>query len=46
MSPGRKGSLFLGLEPSYSLLVHFAVNFNSGELALRVLGLSWGGLAK
>lgn len=46
MSPRRKGSLFLGPEPSYSLLVHFAVNFNSGELALRVLGLSLGGLDK
>lgn len=44
VSPGRKGSLFLGPEPSYSLVLHFAVNFNSGELALRVLGLSLGGL--
>lgn len=41
-SPRRKGSLFLGPEPSYSLVLHFAVNFNSGELALRVLGLRFG----
>lgn len=43
-SPRRKGSLFLGPEPSYSLVLHFDVNFNSGELALRVLGLGGGGL--
>lgn len=42
-SPRRKGSLFLGPEPSYSLVLHFAVNFNSGELAWKVLGLSWEG---
>lgn len=42
-SPRGKGSLFLGPEPSYSLVLHFDVHFNSRELALRVLGLSLGG---
>lgn len=43
-SPRRKGSLFLGPEPSYSLVLHFAVNFNAGEPVLRALGPSLGGL--
>lgn len=43
LAPRGKGSLFLGPEPSYSLVLHFTVNFNSGELGLRVLGLSLGG---
>jgi hypothetical protein len=38
--PLRKGSQFLGPEPIYSLLVYFAMHFNFGEMALRVLGLS------
>lgn len=35
-SPLRKGSLFLGPEPIYSLVVYFAVHFNFGEMASRV----------